>query len=140
MGTFFIKEGELYMKLKDIANMEHYLENDCYCPGEIYDVSGFFYQVFKAEEDCKLLIKGKSKKDEYDVVCVVCRDQVINFWIKNEKIVSAERYDATENNMKQMVDFWNCRIEKVALDEFNEGETKKSLEQIMKYADFVCVS
>ena len=129
------------MKLKDIANMEYYLENDCYCPGEIYDVTGFFYQVFKAEDDCKLLIKSKSKKSNDDVVCVVCKDQIINFWIENEeKIISAERYDATENNMKQMVDFWNGKIEKPSLDEFNEGKTKKSLEQIMKYADAICIS
>ena len=24
------------MKLKDVADMEDYLENRCYCPGEIY--------------------------------------------------------------------------------------------------------
>ena len=129
------------MQLKDIANMEHYLQNDCYYPGEIYDVSGFFYQVFKAEDDCKLLTKGKSKNKEHDVVCVVCKDQIINFWIdKSEKIVAAERYDATENNMKQMVDYWNEKIEKISLDEFQAGATKKSLEEILQYADFVCMS
>jgi len=31
------------MQLKDIANMEEYLENDCYRPGEIYDSTGFFF-------------------------------------------------------------------------------------------------
>ena len=29
------------MKLKDILNMEEYLKNECYCPGEIYSVDGF---------------------------------------------------------------------------------------------------
>ena len=30
------------MKLKDIADMNDYLENRCYCPYEIYDMTGFF--------------------------------------------------------------------------------------------------
>jgi hypothetical protein len=33
------------MKLKDIADMEDYLENRCYCPYEIYDMTGFFLTV-----------------------------------------------------------------------------------------------
>ncbi len=128
------------MKLKDIANMEYYLENDCYCPGEIYDTTGFFFQIFKADEECNLLANGKSKSGD-SVVCVICRDQILNFWVDDDNIINgAERYDATENNIKQMVEFWNGKSEKVVLDEFNEGETKKSLEQIMKYADAICIS
>lgn len=33
------------MILKDVhKDMERYLEYDCYCPGEIYDVSGFSFR------------------------------------------------------------------------------------------------
>lgn len=92
------------MQLKNIANMEKFLKEDCYCPGEIYDVSGFFFQVFNADEECKLLANGKSKHNDETITCVICKDQIINFWINSEnEIVSAERYDATENNIKQMM-------------------------------------
>lgn len=129
------------MQLKDIANMEKYLQEDCYCPGEIYDVSGFFFQVFKAEDECKLITNGKSKDSDNTVTCVICRNQIINFWINpDNEILDAERYDATENNIKQMVDFWNGKSDKVDLDEFNKGETAKNLADIMKYADAVMVS
>ena len=129
------------MQLKDIANMEKYLQEDCYCPGEIYDVSGFFFQVFKADEECKLITNGKSKDSDNTVTCVICRNQIINFWINSDnEIVSAERYDATENNIKKMADFWNGKSDKVDLDEFNDGETAKNLADIMKYADAVLVS
>lgn len=129
------------MKLKDIANMEKYLQEDCYCPGEIYDVSGFFFQVFKADEECKLIANGKSKNSDNTVTCVICRNQIINFWINSDnEIVSAERYDATENNIKQMADLWNGKSDKIDLDEFNEGETAKNLADIMKYTDAVMVS
>ncbi len=34
------------MKIKDILDMETYLTERCYCPNEIYEPSGFFYQLF----------------------------------------------------------------------------------------------
>ena len=43
------------MKLKDIADMEDYLENRCYCPHEIYDISGFFFNCFEPDVECELL-------------------------------------------------------------------------------------
>ena len=128
------------MRLKEIANMEKYLQEDCYCPGEIYDVSGFFFQIFKADEECTLLTNGKSKNNDDTITCVVCRDQILNFWINSEnEIVSAERYDATENNIKEMVNYLNGKNEKVTLDEFKNGQTAKSLAEIMKYADAIMV-
>lgn len=33
-----------YNKLSDIADMDDYLENRCYCPYEIYDMSGLWYK------------------------------------------------------------------------------------------------
>lgn len=129
------------MQLKDIANMEKYLQEDCYCPGEIYDMSGFFFQIFKADEECKLLAKGRSKDGDNNIHCVICRDQIINFWINAEnEIVSAERYDATENNIKEMINYWNDKSDKVALDEFKNGETAKSITDIMQYADAICIN
>lgn len=120
--------------------MEKYLREDCYCPGEIYDMSGFFYQVFKPDEECKLLTNGKSK-DGDTVTCVICRNQIINFWVNSEnEIVSAERYDATENNIKQIIDYWKGNSKTVILDEFEEGHTSKSLAEIMKYATAILVS
>lgn len=40
------------MQLQDIADMKDYLENRCYCPYEIYDITGFFFQIFKPETEC----------------------------------------------------------------------------------------
>lgn len=126
------------MQLKDIANVEKYLQEDCYCPGEIYDVSGFFFQVFKSDEECRILVKSKSKDS---VNCVICRDQIINFWINVEnEIVFAERYDATENNIKEMINYWNGKSDKVTLNEFKNGETVKSITEIMQYTDAICIN
>lgn len=132
------------MQLKDIANMEKYLQEDCYCPGEIYDRSGFFAMIFKPEEECTILVEDGTKDENAatTVTSVVCRKQVINFWIdkNNGEIVSAERYDATDNNIREIMDYWNNKNDQVSLNEFQEGETTKSLAEIMKYTDTIMVS
>ena len=71
---------------------------------------------------------------------VICKNQIINFWIENnKKIINAERYDATENNINQMLQLLQGEIQKIQLDEFNEGETQKSLKEIMSIADAIIV-
>ena len=47
------------MKLKDIADMKEYLENRCYCPYEIYDLTGFFFNCFEPDVECELLAEGE---------------------------------------------------------------------------------
>ena len=44
-----------YKKLKDILDMEYYLEHECYCPGEIYSFDGFFKRKIVYEKRNKTL-------------------------------------------------------------------------------------
>lgn len=126
------------MILKDIANMEDFLENDCYCPGEIYDSTGFFFQVFEPTDACTLLVKGAYKED--DVTAVVCKDQIICFWIENNnKIVQAVRFDATENNTSEIVKALTGKKDKIIIDEFENGKTEADLNKIMSIADSIIV-
>lgn len=131
------------MLLRDIHDdMERYLEYDCYCPGEIYDASGFFFQVFKADEECKELYRGVDfRNPEETVITVVCRNQLINFWVRGDKIIGAERYDATENNIRIMPFAISGTLSTGEnLDEFKPGETKKNLDEILGIADAVLIS
>lgn len=125
------------MYLSDIANMEYYLENDCYCPGEIYDGTGFFFQVFKPDEECVILIDGEYLGDK--VTSVLCRDQILNFWIEDNKIVAAERYDATENNISEVKQLLTGKKLKAILNEFEESKTQRSLQDIIKIADAIMI-
>ena len=64
------------MKLKDIADMDDYLENRCYCPYEIYDLSGFFFNCFKPDVECDLLIEGE--RGEIHGTFVLCKPSQFN--------------------------------------------------------------
>ena len=128
------------MLLKDVHDdIERYLESDCYCPGEIYDVSGFFFQVFKADEECREISRGADHRNPEDtVITVVCRNQLINFWVRGDKIMGAERYDATENNIRIMPLAIAGKLSpEDRLDEFKPGETAKRLKEILSMTDAV---
>lgn len=133
------------MKLKDILDMGEYLQNRCYCPGEIYSDDGFGYQIFKEESDCELI--GETDKP-YNFIAVVCasvfdnaQPQVLIIFRNNEKtaITNIVRYDATENNIKLVKEFINGRVEKADFDEYNPGETARSVKEILSIADAIMI-
>lgn len=132
-----------YNKLSDIADMDDYLENRCYCPYEIYDMSGFFFQLFKPETECKQLIACERgaihgvfviAKSKYDAL-----EQIIYIEITGNNVDSCVRFDATENNIEQVLKFARGEIEKMTINEFEKGATAKSLEEIFEVADAIMV-
>lgn len=130
-----------YNKLGDIADMDDYLENRCYCPYEIYDISGFFFQIFKPETECKHLITGE--RGAIHGVFVIAKtnpdalEQIIYIEITGDNVDSCIRFDATENNIEQVSKFINGEIKKMSLDEFENGATAKSLEEVYSIADAI---
>lgn len=121
------------MKLKDILNMKEYLENDCYCPGEIYSSDGFFFEIFEADDTCKML--GVND----DLIAVVCKTQVLLLAKENNCIVDSVRYDATENNMRLLKALVKGEKPKGKLDIFPNNTVAKDLKKIMQLADAVII-
>ena len=131
------------MTLSDIADMDDYLENRCYCPYEIYDMNGFFFQIFKPETECKHLIAGE--RGAIHGVFVIAKTnpdalaQIIYIEITGDNVDSCVRFDATANNIDQVLKFMNGKIDKMTLDEFKKGATAKLLEEIFEVADAIIV-
>jgi len=136
------------MKLKDIADMTDYLENRCYCPHEIYDMTGFFYELFYPDDECTLLISGSmgaihgafviakpKKTGGYEP-----REQIVYIEITDNKVDSCVRLDNTQNNREQIEKFMNGHIDKMSFDEYEDTKTKESLENLMSVADAICIS
>lgn len=130
------------MKLKDIADMEDYLENRCYCPHEIYDISGFFFICFEPDTECELLAEGE--RGFIHGTFVMAKPsrgslQIIYIEHKDGYVESCIRLDATENNKEQIVKFLNGEIEKMNIDEYADTKTEESLKEIFSVADAVCM-
>lgn len=106
---------EYGIPLKDIhPDIERYLEEDCYCPGEIYDSGGFCYQLFYAETVCKVIFQNEFRCAVIAKSGPTSEPQIIIFWYDDgqnyNKIIEARRMDVTENNIqvaKEIVELKN---------------------------------
>lgn len=134
------------MKLKDILDMEEYLENRCYCPGEIYSGDGFFFQIFKSDSDCKII--GERNDDKYNFIAVIStpsgenqKAQILIIWRNKEltMIEDAIRYDATENNIKLVKEIIAGKKDKGDFDEYEKGSTAKALKEVFSIADAIMI-
>ena len=123
------------MKLRDIGDMERYLAEDCYCPGEIYDMSGFFFRVYHPEDECTALYEGE--KGAIHGLFVLVDNQIVYIEKTAGKVDSCVRIDATEHNYQEIGKFMRGEIDKMNFDEFHDGETAHELEKIMNIADAV---
>lgn len=121
------------MQLMDIADMKEYLENRCYCPYEIYDRSGFFCKLFKPETECEHIIGGEQNGLYGDFV--TAGGQIIYIQHKDGYVEDCVRFDATENNIRQVKMFMSGETEFMDLDKYDT----KALEEVMSIADAVMV-
>ena len=124
-------------------DMKRYLAEDCYCPGEIYDISGFFYQIFKPEDEC-IVIEKSDAKTAILADLDSKKPQAIMIWHDDDeqpnKIIATQRVDGTENNigiLRTIVQGGKPDGRKV--DEFRPGEAAKSLDKILSVSNAIIV-
>ena len=137
-----------YKKLKDILDMEYYLEHECYCPGEIYSFDGFFFMIFDKEDECEYIGEiGKEcvlTNNDYSLIAVIsqhedARPQLLMICHKDNKIGDIVRVDATENNIKLIKEIIKNNKSDLRWDEFVKGSTEKGLREIMSMADAIMI-
>ena len=134
------------MKLKEIhKDIERYLEEDCYCPNEVYSVDGFGYQLVFADAECTVIGTFKNPKDTDNITfCITASGEkhdhpiLLNIWHTDEKVEAMERYEYSEHNIKEITAWLKGEIETVSLSEADD--LKKSIAEIMSYADAFIVS
>lgn len=141
------------MKFKDIPDMERYLQEDCYCPGEIYDTSGFFYQIYEPDSYCTLVEEFDNKmvilaqpwnfKNSTDDVS--SNVQAILIWTDDPdypgKIIECVRVDATENNISILKDIIHGKKpDGRKIDEFNPGSINNNMKKILDISDIIMIN
>lgn len=128
------------MLLRDIPDFEDYLENRCYCPHEIYDNSGFFFNLFYPDQECISLgqydaygatFKHVIADNEYGVA------QILSIYIEGEKVVDCVRFDATEHNIDQVRKRVKGDIDCIRIDEYPNTNLGKSLDELFNLVDLV---
>lgn len=132
------------MKLKEIHNdVERYLEEDCYCPNEVYSVDGFFYQLVYAGAEAEIL--GEYQRGNDEKVFLVATENsdkkpiLLNIWCDDKKVDNMERYELTENNIHQLKAFWKGEIKANEIHLSEMSRIKDDLKQMMSIADAVMI-
>lgn len=131
------------MKLQDIADMKDYLENRCYCPYEIYDMTGFFYQLFEPETECTVLAEGERGAVHGTFVLAKEDDdsklQIIYIEHKDNIVDTCVRFDATKNNIDQVLKFMRGEIDKMRIDEYDDTNTEQDLKKLLSMSDAIII-
>ncbi len=136
-----MKFGEIH------EDMERFLQEDCYCPNEIYGIDGFFYMLFTKDDECSLIERNGERAA---VVCTtsngkeIKKPQAIMVWYDDEdafnRVIAAQRVDATENNIEILRSI--VRGEKPngrKLNEFEPGKLQEQVSKVLDIADVVMV-
>ena len=60
-------------------DVKRYLDHDCYCPGEIYDFTGIWAMVYKADDKCTV-IENDGKKTAVIMATPENSNQIVTLW------------------------------------------------------------
>ncbi len=131
-------------QLKDVLNMTDYLQNDCYCEGEIYSENGFFFEVFEPDAECKVLGSANKVHAMFVIAKPVgerAKAQLLAIFVNEDgkTIDDITRYDATDNNIRLAKEFISGRTERARFDEYEQGSTAKTLDELLHIADAIIV-
>lgn len=129
------------MRLGDVhPDIGRYLREDCYCPGEIYDVSGFFCIVYSADDECDVI---EHSDDATAVVMLRAsgreseRQQAVMLWHDADRVLDALRVDATDNNRGILRSLVRGEEPDGRIDEYVPGNLARSVERVMSFTDIV---
>lgn len=129
--------------LKDLhKDIERYLQEDCYCPNEVYSVDGFYFMYVYADNEAELLGEYVYKGDDVLLIATTANKEkkpiLLTVWVnKEDKVSSMERYDLTEHNINEVKAVLKGEKESVTLSEHDE--LIKQTQKILSLADAVCV-
>lgn len=129
------------MLFKDVhSDISRYLEEDCYCPNEVYSIDGFFFVLIKDDAECELL--DKFEKDGREIHLVATKDTenmpyLVTVWSRNGRVEVIERYDLTEHNIRAIRDYFIDGKE-IHFSEYDR--LTKDVAKILSIADAVLVS
>ena len=134
------------IRLGDVhADVERYLREDCYCPGEIYGVDGFFCTVFGVEDSCVVIERADSMFAVVALTWLSGKEELKNpkaivFWVDGDKVEKATMLDATENNVGMLKEIVRGGHPEGTFDEFEPGSTASALSKVLSMCDAVMIS
>lgn len=128
------------MIIKELhKDIERYLQEDCYCPNEIYGTDGFGFRHHYADDECNKFLENKEI-----ITCITefankekMKPMILVFFKEKYNVVDAVEYDATENNIKGIENYIKSG-KKFTEDHFSK-DWNKGLKEMLSICDAIIV-
>ena len=124
------------------GDMEDYLSERCYCPGEIYGPDGTWFKSYSKDDMVCLLGERKPTSEGRVIESYFCRENedIVQVIIDGDgRVADAVRFDATENNILEVLSEKMPR--EYSLDNFDithgNNETPDLIEKARKAVDAI---
>lgn len=115
-------------------DMVRYLKEDCYCPNEIYDASGYAYKLLYEKDVAKIIYSD----DNYLVIVTIFDSEeskddpeIVLFELDADKIIAAHRVDVTQNNIQIVSDIVNDITNDLKVDSYQTYIFPEDIEKLI---------
>ena len=132
--------------LKDVfPDIERYFEEDCYCPNEVYSIDRFGYYLVYADSPCEIVGTFSWNNGSVTLVKTVTNQAtdkdrkaiLMNVWHENGRVTDAERYDLSEENVKNIIAYLKGECDHFKLTE--EDDLAKDIANLLGLCNGVII-
>lgn len=129
---------------------ERYFQQDCYCPNEVYDLTGIFFKLYYPEDqysyimtlstvydDCDLFI-GISKGEFLMVAVISTEDNEFNLPVGS--VVDMQRIPISMNNYLALKDILNNVPDEDRHSLNPDEDSLESLNKLISISDAIMIS
>ena len=137
------------MMIKDyFPDAERYFNNDCYCPNEVYDLTGVFYELYYPEDQFSPIMRIDTFLDDATVWVGISKKEFLYVVVLNEgnsdnkpagTINEMQRLPINKSNYLTFIDILN-QVDPKESHQFDLGEdTLNSLNEVLSMSDAIMI-
>ena len=128
---------------------ERFFNYDCYCPNEVYDMSGFFYELYYPNDQFSYVMKINDMYDDTDTFVGISRNEFLVVFVLRENnefnkpvgtIEGMQRISVNKSNYLALRDIMRKVPEEDRHNFEPDEDSMKSLNKILKISDAIMVS
>ena len=135
------------MKINDyFPDSERFFKYDCYCPNEVYDVSGFSYRLYYPDDQFSYVMKIDDMYEDTDTFVGISRNEFLVVFVLRENnefnkpvgtIEGMQRISVNKSNYLALRDILRKVPEEDRHNFEPDKDSMKSLNKILSISDAI---
>ena len=135
------------MLIKDyFPDSKRYFNNDCYCPNEVYDLTGLSYKLYYPNDQFSYVMKIDDMYEDTDTFVGICRNEFLLVFVLRENnefdkpegtIEGMQRIPINKSNYLALRDILRKVSEEDRHNFEPDKDSMKSLNKILSISDAI---